>query len=188
MAMWLLEQFGPQRESVIGDIAERFETRGHSSAWLWRQVLATIVLGANRNIREHKLLMLATVAVGLGLIQSFAVFIGGPLVNLVLRHSGPMDGALVVWPVWSIGFVATGAVISRMSRPAHATMVLLFAFVVLVAGVPDQYGLLRDALERSAFWTRLLLFVARDVTWTLSVIVGGLCANKAVPMPLPSSS
>jgi hypothetical protein len=156
-AFWLLERLGPQRESVAGDIAERFDARRHSSTWLWRQVLATIRVAALRDIREHKLLTVAAMIVGFSLIQSFAVFIGGPIVGRMLRRT-PMDDALLVWPVWSIGFVAIGAVISRICRPA----VLLFACVVLLAGVSDQYGLFRDALERTEFWSRLLLFIARE--------------------------
>ena len=177
VALWLLERLGPRNESVAGDIAERFAAHSHSAAWAWRQVLATIVVAAVRDIRGHKLLAMTSVVVGFSLIQSFAVFFGGLVVNRVSGHGGDIDAALVMWPIWSAGFVAIGVVIARMSRPVHAAMVLLFASVVMLVSMFDNYGLLKDALERPVFWSRLLLFVSRDVTWALCVVAGGVWAN-----------
>jgi hypothetical protein len=139
-------------------------------------VLAAIVVAAVRDVRQHKLLAITSVAVGFLLVQSFAVLFGGPIVTAIQLRSG-VDAALIIWPVWSIGLMATGAVVARMSRPAHRAMVLLFASVVMVVSMSDNYGLLKDALERSVFWLRLLLFVSRDVTWALCVVAGGVWAN-----------
>ena len=176
-ALWLLERLGPHDESVAGDIAERFAAHQHSAAWAWRQVLAAIVVAAVRDIRQHKLLAMTSVIVGFGLIQSFVVFFGAPIVNRVSRLGSDVDAALVVWPVWSAGFAAIGIVIARMSRPVHGAMVLLFAAVVMLVSVSDNHSLLSDALERPVFWSRLLLLVSRDVTWALCVVAGGVWAN-----------
>jgi hypothetical protein len=56
LAGWLLEHLaqGPHRDSLIGDLDEHF-ARGRSSAWYWREVLAAILAGAARDIRDHKL-------------------------------------------------------------------------------------------------------------------------------------
>ena len=41
LASVLLEQFAPGNEALHGDLDEEF-SRGRSSAWYWRQVIATI--------------------------------------------------------------------------------------------------------------------------------------------------
>src|SRR4051812_28542348 len=187
-ALWLLERLGPHNESVAGDIAERFAAHEHSAAWAWRQVLATVLVAAVRDIRQHKLLAMTSVVVGFGLVQSFAVFFGGPIVNGVSGHGRDVDTALVMWPVWSAGFAVIGGVVARMTRPMHGAMVLLFASVVMLAGMSDNYGLLMDALERSVSWPRLLLFVSRDVTWALCVVAGGVWANTTASVARPGTS
>jgi hypothetical protein len=186
-ALWLSERLGPHNESVADDIAERFAAHEHSRAWVWRQVLAAITVAAARDVWQHKLLAIMSVAVGFLLVQSFAVLFGGPLVTAIQLRSG-VDAALIISPVWSIGLMATGAVVARMSQPAHRALVLLFASVVMVVSMSDIYGLLRDAVERSAFWSRLLLFVSRDVTWALCVVAGGVWANTTASVARPGTS
>src|SRR5436309_1129016 len=63
-ATWLLRRFvpGQQWESLIGDLMEQHR-RKRSGAWYWRQVLAAILVGAVRDIREHKLLTMRAVTV-----------------------------------------------------------------------------------------------------------------------------
>jgi hypothetical protein len=176
VALWQLERLGPRHESVAGDIAERFAANSRSVAWVWRQVLATIVVAAFRDIRQHKLLAIASVAVGFLLMQSFSVVIGRPIVAMMVTGSG-VDAALITWPVWSVGFLASGAVIARMTRPAHPAMMLLFASVMTLVSTYDVYGLLNDVLERPMMWPRYLLFILRDVTWPLCIVAGGVWAN-----------
>src|SRR4051812_24500045 len=187
-ALWLLERLGPHNESVAGDIAERFAAHEHSRAWVWRQVLAAIVVAAVRDISQHKLLAMTSVVVGFGLIHSFAVFFGGPIVNGVSGHGSNVDTALVTWPVWSAGFAAIGVVIARMTRPVHGAMVLLFASVVMLAGMSGNYGVLKDALERPVFWSRFWLLVSRDMTWTLCVVGGGIWVNTTASVARPGQS
>src|SRR4051812_18652914 len=94
-ALWLLECLGPHNESVAGDIAERFAAHEHSRAWVWRQVLATIVAAAVRDVGQHKLLAITSVAVGFLLVQSFAVLFGGPIVTVIQLRSSA-DAALII--------------------------------------------------------------------------------------------
>jgi hypothetical protein len=178
-ALWLLARLGPDNESIAGDIAERFSAHEHSAVWAWRQVLVTIVVAAVYDIRQHKLLAITSVVVGFALIQAFAVFFGAAVVDRVSGHGSDVDAALVSWSLWGVGFAAIGAVIARMSRPAHGAMVLLFASVVMLAGVSDNYGLLKDGLERPVYWSRLVLLVSRDVTWMLCVVAGGAWTSTA---------
>ena len=97
----------------------------------------------------------------------------------------PTDPRLALWLLERLGphhesvagDIAERWAVARMSRPVPGGMVLLFASVVMLAGMPGNYGLLQDALERSELWPRLMLFVSRDVIWALCVVAGGVWAN-----------
>jgi hypothetical protein len=54
LASWLLQRFafGPQRESLIGDIVEQYE-QGRSTMWYLRQTLATVLVGSVTLLRTH---------------------------------------------------------------------------------------------------------------------------------------
>ena len=43
---------GPKRESLIGDLAERWQ-HGHSATWSWRQVVSAIAAGAVHDVGSH---------------------------------------------------------------------------------------------------------------------------------------
>ena len=65
LARWLLQRFafGPQRESLIGDIVEGYQ-QGRSSSWYWRQALVTVFIGSatlvqSRPRRAFRALVLA---------------------------------------------------------------------------------------------------------------------------------
>jgi hypothetical protein len=64
LATWLLQCWGsgPNRESLAGDLIERYQ-HGRSRAWYWRQVVIAVAIGAARDIRDHKFLA-ARAAVG----------------------------------------------------------------------------------------------------------------------------
>jgi|HubBroStandDraft_4_1064222.scaffolds.fasta_scaffold467602_1 hypothetical protein len=56
LASWLLHHLAssPQRESLAGDLIERYH-QGRSATWYWRQVLAAILAGVIRDIRDMDL-------------------------------------------------------------------------------------------------------------------------------------
>lgn len=62
LASWLLRRFvaGPQRESLIGDLDERFVS-GRSSLWYWRQVVSAILVGVVRDLRQQQRLAIGSV-------------------------------------------------------------------------------------------------------------------------------
>jgi hypothetical protein len=55
---WMLEHFktGGSNEALAGDLVEEFRS-GRSNIWYWRQVLAALLIGWLKNIREHRNLM-----------------------------------------------------------------------------------------------------------------------------------
>ena len=56
LASWLLHHLAssPQRESLAGDLIERYH-EGQSATWYWRQVLSAILAGVIRDIRDMNL-------------------------------------------------------------------------------------------------------------------------------------
>ena len=58
LALALLDRFAPGNEPLAGDLLEESE-RGRSSLWLWRQVLAAIIISAFRAPRGVGVLKLA---------------------------------------------------------------------------------------------------------------------------------
>ena len=54
IATWMLEHLSPEdgNEALAGDLLEEFQI-GRTSRWYWRQVLAAIVIGFFRELRNH---------------------------------------------------------------------------------------------------------------------------------------
>ena len=70
LATYLLRTCGstPDIETVVGDLAER-DYLSRSSVWYWRQVLATIVVLAIKDIRNHKLLTIRALILGWAVVD-----------------------------------------------------------------------------------------------------------------------
>jgi hypothetical protein len=54
LATWLLQRFsfGPQAESLVGDIVEQYQ-QGRPQRWYWRQTVATVFYGSSTWLRAH---------------------------------------------------------------------------------------------------------------------------------------
>ncbi len=54
LAGWLLQRFafGPQAESLVGDIIEEYQ-HGRSPSWFHRQLLAMVFIGSAMLVRAH---------------------------------------------------------------------------------------------------------------------------------------
>jgi hypothetical protein len=63
LASWLLKHFtfGRDREALIGDLSEEFQS-GRSASWYWRQALSAIGVGALRNSRDYVLALVFSLA------------------------------------------------------------------------------------------------------------------------------
>lgn len=58
---WMLEHLnaGKRNDALNGDLVEEFR-RGRSVVWYWRQVLAALLIGWVKNVRDHRNLMVFT--------------------------------------------------------------------------------------------------------------------------------
>ena len=193
LASWLLHHLAssPQRESLEGDLVERYH-HGHSATWYWRQVLAAILVGVIRDLRDHKLLAIRAVAIGWLLVVLFSVPLnwmsGAGRANLFewLVDTGRTSFWWVFWsgqlPYALLACVACGIsgwIIARLHQGHALAMVSAFAAVVVVA----EYGQAIWMLSRPAFPSMPLLAV---FLWLLLLIghpisigIGGLWALRA---------
>ena len=147
LASWLLHHLasGPQRESLAGDLIERYH-QGQSATWYWRQVLAAILVGVIRDIRDMDLHIKKVWLPG---AASCLLFFGFYWILLLL----PFDKnrfQFISIPSLVLPFVgALGAYLSRRMKGSVverllAAWFLVFTFVALFA-VRIVYGLFFEA-------------------------------------------
>jgi hypothetical protein len=129
-------------DALIGDLAEEFR-RGRSGWWYWRQALSAILVGAARDLREHKLLAVRAVLIGWMALIPWVYF----TVAMYRRSAIGMDTLIpgawadngsvllqVAWWAWWIyaaplltawygASLMIGWVIARMHRGHQAAMV-----------------------------------------------------------------
>src|ERR1700681_1246282 len=138
VARWLLKRFagGPKRESLIGDIDERF-ARGRSSFWYWRQALLAILFGINRDLREHPLLatrfVIFTWAVVIAWVEStwaLYLWVSDKWIYAWVNSSVvlfefwiPFGGGLCL--IWCAGSAVSGWVSARRSGNQRTAMVVV---------------------------------------------------------------
>ena len=143
LARWLLHHLasGPQRESLAGDLIERYR-QGQSATWYWRQVLAAILAGVIRDIRDMDLHIKKVWLPG---AASCLLFFGFYWILILL----PFDKnrfQFISIPYLVLPFVgALGAYLSRRMKGSVAERILaalflVFTFVALFA-VRIVYGL-----------------------------------------------
>lgn len=143
-ATWLLERCSV-RESVIGDLVERYQRRP-SRIWYWRQVLFAIVTDTVAQVLEHKRLVVRGIGSGMTLLWllgwvtnplsiAFGKFVWNWSVEtdvVWLRgwlQSGWPLSSLQTSLVWSLA----GWVVARAHRPCSMAVVfaLMTAHVLL---------------------------------------------------------
>ena len=143
LASWLLHHLAssPQRESLAGDLIERYH-QGRSATWYWRQVLAAILAGAIRDIRDMDLHIKRVWLPG---AASYLLFFGFYWILILL----PFDKnrfQLISLPYLVLPLVgALGAYLSRRMKGSVLERIVsalfpVFAFVALFA-VGIVYGL-----------------------------------------------
>ena len=75
VVLWLLQQSGiaEKNQPIIGDLLEEYAS-GRSARWLWWQALAAVVTTAAGDLRQHKLLALRAVGIGILVILPASAF------------------------------------------------------------------------------------------------------------------
>lgn len=133
MAVRLLERLlaCPERESLIGDIAEQ-ATRGRSATWVWAQVLVAIARDTVRGARTHPVAnLLAAFFLGYGtatILGTVKLLPGLPLLDQVLV------GLAAGWVVGRSGGLSAVATFAAVVLAMRSPMVL-----VPVMGVLDHF-------------------------------------------------
>lgn len=128
--------------ALLGDITE--EGRHRSTLWYWGQIVATLVVASSRDVRNHPLLALRVLGVGIAtLVVAFAPASAMLRVVRVLSEGGYYLG-----PYWltlppnafrwfpglvnTLGFAASGWMIARFHRSHGIAMLMPFALLACV--------------------------------------------------------
>jgi hypothetical protein len=174
LASWLLHHLAssPQRESLAGDLIERYH-QGQSATWYWRQVLAAILAGVIRDIREGTPMDLHIKKVWLPGAASCLVFFGFYWVLIWLPFDKTRFQFMAI-PYLVLPFV--GAVAAYWSRRMKGSVLErivsalfpVFAFVALFA-VRIVYGLFFEGEPYT-----LPHFLAGFSVTLVFIVVGGL--------------
>jgi hypothetical protein len=125
--MSLLDRLAPRDEELVGDLVEEYQS-GRSRAWFWKQVLATIAVGAVRSARAHPGRTAGAILVGW--------FLSG-LGDYAFARALQSFAGLVTWtrplellvPPLVIGSeqLIIGAVVGRLGRRVGPAIALLYA-------------------------------------------------------------
>ena len=174
LASWLLHHLAssPQRESLAGDLIERYH-EGQSATWYWRQVLSAILAGVIRDIREGTPMDLHIKKVWLPGAASCLLFFGFYWVLIWL----PFDKTrfqFMALPYLVLPFVgALGAYWSRRMKGSVLERIVsalfpVFAFGALFA-LRIVYGLFFEGVPYT-----LPHFLAGVSVTFIFIVVGGL--------------
>ena len=140
VATVLLMRFGPQDDSLLGDIAEEYQA-GRSRTWYWRQTLTAVALTAAGDLKAHPLRALSSVLIGWGsLLSCFALgdVTANSIAGLIWGWSRQAAYATGWWWPFQVtaafisyaGFALSAAIVARSSRRSPA-MVLVYAASVI---------------------------------------------------------
>lgn len=174
LATWLLRRFvvGDKRESLSGDLIERYQTRS-SGGWYWRQVITAIAVSIVSDVRHHKLRAAGAALMGLVLYFLSAI----PVVALIDRFPmQPFVESLLIW--FACGIV--GWIVARL-YPAHQTaMVVMASLSVLVfESLHVVVGLALDGGRHHLTPQMLLVANTFMVMRPLSILLGGLSMRSS---------
>jgi hypothetical protein len=150
LALWTLARFAPADEALVGDLLQEFAA-GRSRAWVWRQVVTAVWLGALRDIAAHRTRTAAAVVTGWSVVFLLYGLVGDLTANGLARLLFDWDsdrayaGDVPWWPFWITSsfvsyatFALAGFIVSRLNR-AHPSLLLTYTVTiglgVIVGGV-----------------------------------------------------
>jgi uncharacterized membrane protein len=176
---------GPSRESLIGDLTEQYQLK-RSATWYWRQTLMTVLVGAARDVRAHKLIAVRGVIIGW-------LFLWLLLLPISYRVSHLDDwlfeiGLVDVRPWWPnhsfltkaftcVGGLCIGRIVVQWHR---ISMVLVFAASVLLFMVFWFCLVVAPYTVETAYRSNGLVLITFAVVHIIllpaSIVLGGLLA------------
>jgi len=136
LAAWILEhiRFSSTDEALVGDLLEEFR-HGRPAAWYWRQVFAALLVGFVREVRNHWVLAIRAVVIGLTVNYGALVLGHDALVTLYrhrVLHVGPFP-PLAAWIVESFCTgVVSGCIVGLLHRKHQDAMLLTFGGALFV--------------------------------------------------------
>ena len=137
LAEWLLEnaRFENWSDALVGDLYEKYRVQRKSNAWYWRQVLAAVIGGFLREVRNHW--VLAARAAFIGLEVSYAAQMLGHAFFVrfrpVIEPLWPVINEYSAWMLVSLFCgVAGGWVVGVLHRRHQNAMLLNFACVLMI--------------------------------------------------------
>jgi hypothetical protein len=194
LAAWLLRRLGSagRNQSLMGDLVEQF-TNGRSASWYWRQAVNAMFTDATQDVREHKLLALRAIGIGIAsmwvfwalasiplriiwVLSSGGMYVGGRWMTLDyswMHYRGYLALLMIV-----VGSAGSGWIVARLHRDHQTAMVLAF-LVALVLAAAAQLVIpvrlvgwpVRPMIHSAP--TIIVLFVVTP----MSVLVGGLWSD-----------
>lgn len=177
-AAWLLKVFKVTENNppLIGDLNEEFLS-GHSSVWLWRQVLAAIVFGIGKEIYGHRM------PIGAILTGEVAVLLSSSALAVAMESRWFLTAVLSRFPsaewYWvaspAIACLAGGWIVFRFQAERRSALVLLFAILqfILLLWSGDLHRLLVDSISDPRFRAYLWLRAPALICCPLAVLAGG---------------
>lgn len=144
LAQWLLGGLvaGRDREVLLGDLAEEFSLRVHSSGaggfWYWGQVLRSVPVVVWSSVRQGRWILTLAVALGAYIAAGIVEFFATGTLSGFLSPDSPMHTAASLC-IGLATILAGGYVAARIRPGADKAMGILVAFAV-VALMAAQVG------------------------------------------------
>jgi hypothetical protein len=197
---WFLDHFtsGSHREALIGDLDEQFTYR-QSAFWYLRQVLAAILIGVVRDVREHKVLAARAAMMSFVLVLAWVEFTWWLYLSAATKwidprvNDSPVLAALLFWygpltELWCLGCLAMGWLVGRLHREHLAAMVMVSVIAQLPLTFWWGWPWWLRAFEEPAVYCgpncgpmRLFALMCL-VGMPLCTVIGGLSAARRVPL------
>lgn len=177
LLLLLLERCGVD-PAVAGDVVEEYRS-GRSRGWFLWQAFAAAAIAIGRGIRQHKVLALRAIVVGLLAVRGVNGFVYLPVRETIdatlTAHgfSGPRLWFLfepyVVAPMLSLacGMIA-GWITGRLHRPYSVPLVAGLGVIEVLVTTPALYWLAVNAMTN----TRFLPYLSLKLTDSGLVVVG----------------
>lgn len=194
LASFVLDRLAPGNEALHGDLDEEF-TRGRTSAWYWRQVLAAIALQGPLVVRARGLVAAENFITGiitLLLIGFYAVFVVN-VTEWLLRFEGVRVWARLpdaLGPFNGLAFVLTfllglagGKWIARRHRAHRVASIIAFGGATMLCASAALRAV-SIAVDSTVFLPGILEQVGMTAPFVIGLIGGVSAAGIRPPIVL----
>jgi hypothetical protein len=172
--VWIFERLGLD-VALAGDLLEE-RARGRSAIWYWRQVLIAIWIDIWVAIRDHKVLAVRAVAMGVAINYLFNFLWWRYLYPLL----SPMLSMVTV-EGWGIQMVmmllmqaAVGWVVARTHRAYQVPFVFLFLICDVLWYAQRNFAWLLGSIDQPEFRLYVVWYFTNSFMLTVGVLLGGI--------------